>query len=147
MYTFLPAEEVKELGRLKDQEINRAKEMLAFEITKIVHGEVEASKAMEGAKAAFSQGEANPGDRAGIPAVEVELSELENGINVIALFSMTSLCSSNAEARRLITQGGARINEKKIESCEEIINQNWIENGEMLLKAGKKRYFRILAKG
>jgi len=142
LFTFLPAEEVKDLGKLEGQEINRAKEVLAFELTRIVHGEEEAAKAKEAARAAFSVSGGGV-DTSAIPSIDVELGELEKGINVVNLFAMTDLCASNGEARRLITQGGARINEKKIESIDEIIDPAWIEDGKLMLKAGKKRYFRV----
>ncbi len=144
MFTFLPVEEVQSLGRLKDQEINRAKEVLAWEITNIVHGKEEADKAREAARAAFSAG-SGAGDLSAIPCLEIPASELERGINVTALFARTGLCSSNGEARRLITQGGARINDGKIEDIDLSVDRSWCKDGEMMLRAGKKRYFRIIA--
>jgi tyrosyl-tRNA synthetase len=142
LFTFLPAEEVRELGRLEGQELNRAKEVLAFELTKIVHGEEEAAKAKEAARAAFSSA-GGGADTSAIPSIDILKSELEKGINAVTLFAMTDLCSSNGEARRLITQGGARINEKKIESVDAVIDTGWIEEGGLMLKAGKKRYFAV----
>ncbi len=147
LYTFLPVEECKELGALKDQEINRAKERLAWELTNIVHGEEEANKALEAAKAAFGGGAAGAGtssDRSSIPSIELPEAKLREGIGVLDLFASTELCSSKGEARRLVQQGGARINEKKVADIEAVIDDSWAEEGELLLRAGKKRYFRVV---
>jgi tyrosyl-tRNA synthetase len=144
LYTLLPAEEVRELGNMKGQEINRAKEVLAYELTKIVHGEEEAHKARDASRTAFSSGAA--GAKTGttaIPSIEIPATELENGIGVLELFARTDLCASNSEARRLVQQGGARINDKKVEDSGAVIDSSWLEDGELMLRAGKKRYFRI----
>lgn len=145
IFTFLPIEEIRELGRLKDKEINRAKETLAYELTKIIHGEAEADKALEAAKAAFSSDSAGTGDISSVPSVIITLEEIEKGIGVLDLFARTSLCSSRGEARRLVEQGGAIINDKKITGPETVIDASWLVEGELLLRAGKKRYFRIIA--
>lgn len=145
IFTFLPIEEIRELGRLKDKEINRAKETLAYELTKIIHGEAEADKALEAAKAAFSSDSAGAGDISSVPSVIITLEEIEKGIGVLDLFARTSLCSSRGEARRLVEQGGAIINDKKITGPETVIDASWLVEGELLLRAGKKRYFRIIA--
>jgi tyrosyl-tRNA synthetase len=142
LFTFLPTEEVRELGKLKDQEINRAKEILAYEQTRLIHGKEEADRAREAAKAAFSAGGA---DRDSIPSITLERSRIEEGIGVMELFALTSLCSSKGEARRLVQQGGAVVNEKKIDDIDAVIGLDYLdEGGELLLRAGKKRFFRIL---
>ncbi|MCD6397395.1 MAG: tyrosine--tRNA ligase [Spirochaetaceae bacterium] len=144
LFTFLPVNEIKELGKLEGQDINRAKEILAYEQTKIIHGKDEADKAREAARAAFSaQGIASV-DKSAIPSITVDRSELESGINVMDLFARTALCSSKGEARRLVTQGGASINEAKISDIDKTIDISFLEDNELLLKAGKKRYFRII---
>jgi tyrosyl-tRNA synthetase len=144
MFTFLPMDEIAELAKLKDQQINKAKERLAWEQTKIIHGEEEANKALEASKAAFSSG--GSADRDAIPALEVDTSELDAGINVLDLFARTSLCASKSEARRLVGQGGARINDRKVEDIEEMIDASELVDRELFLRAGKKRYFRITVK-
>ncbi|MFP4330910.1 MAG: tyrosine--tRNA ligase [Spirochaetaceae bacterium] len=146
LYTFLPIEECRELGSFEGQEINRAKERLAWEITTIVHGEAEADSARQAARAAFGAGAAaaGEGDRSGIPAVELPASQLEGGIGVLDLFASTELCASKGEARRLVEQGGARVNDRKVEGIDAIIDSSWVEEGELLLRAGKKRYFRVV---
>ena len=144
LFTFLPAEEVKELGKLKDKEINRAKEVLAYEQTKIIHGEEEAGKAKEAARSAFSAAGAAVQDKSAIPSIELKREELEKGINVMDLFSLTELCSSKSEARRLVSQGGASVNGNKITDINTAVDTSYEEEGELLLKAGKKRYFRVI---
>lgn len=145
-YTFLPSEQIREMALWKDKQINRAKEILAFELTKIVHGESEAKKAEESAKAAFSVsiGDGGGAGTSAIPSVTIDAKELEEGIGVMELFSKTDLCASNSEARRLIMQGGANINDKKIEDTTTVIDTSWLSHGEMILRAGKKRYFRVV---
>jgi len=144
LFTFMSVEEIKELGKLEGQDINRAKEVLAYEQTKIIHGEIEADKAREAAKATFAAQGSVSIDRSGIPSITVSRTELEAGINVMDLFARTELCSSKGEARRLVTQGGASINNQKITDIEKSIDLSFVEDDELLLKAGKKRYFRII---
>jgi tyrosyl-tRNA synthetase len=146
LYTFLPAEEVRELGALKGQEINRAKERLAYEITKIVHGKEEAEKAGDAARSAFAGGGSSAGaeDRSAIPSKTISKADLEAGIHILDVFSMTSLCTSKSEARRLVSQGGARVGEKQIKDIDAVIGPEALKEGEILLRAGKKRYFRLI---
>jgi len=146
MYTFLPVEECRKLGALKDQEINRAKEVLAYEQTKIIHGQIEADKVREAAHAAFSSGGAQ--DKSGMPSAVLKRSDLEAGINIMDLYVLSGLCSSKSDARRLITQGGASINGEKNSDADGIIGISSAltdgEEKEIILKAGKKRFFRFL---
>ncbi|MDA3852404.1 MAG: tyrosine--tRNA ligase [Spirochaetaceae bacterium] len=142
LYTFLPIEECKRLGSLQDQEINQAKEILAFELTKLIHGEEEAKKALDGAKAAFAGG----ANKDGMPTGELAASELESGINIMDFFSQFGLCTSKSEARRLVQQNGAAVNGDKINDVDAVINSSHIVDGEILLKAGKKRFFRVVIK-
>ncbi len=142
LYTFLPIDEVRRLGSLKDAEINEAKEVLAFELTKAVHGEQEAERVREAARNAFGVGDEGGTDA--IPSIAISAAELERGIEVLELFSRTELCSSRSEARRLVAQGGARINDRKLESPELTIDGGWVEDGALMLRAGKKRYFRVV---
>ncbi len=145
MFTFLPLEEIDELAKLEDQEINRAKEILAYEQTKIIHGKEEADKAREAAKAAFSnQGSGVAIDREAIPSVEIPMSELAAGINVMDLYARTELCKTKSDARRLVVQGGATIENKKVSGIDVTIDDSWVNDGELLLRAGKKRYFRVV---
>ena len=146
-FTFLSIEEIAELEKLEGSEINKAKERLAYEQTKIIHGKDEADKALEAAKAAFTSGAAGgAADRDAIPSVDVPASEIEAGIGIMDLFARTSLCGSRGEARRLVQQGGARVNEVQVSDIDAVIGADSVEDGEILLKAGKKRYFRVIVK-
>ncbi|MDD3791487.1 MAG: tyrosine--tRNA ligase, partial [Sphaerochaetaceae bacterium] len=142
LFTFLPLEEIEGYNSPRVN-VNEAKERLAFEQTKIIHGEEEAEKARDAAKAMFGgvgSGEALES----LPAVEIEKSLFDEGINVVELFAMTDLCKTNSDARRLITQGGAMVQDQKISDVKQTIDSSWIEEGELILRAGKKRYFRII---
>lgn len=144
MYTFLPVDECKKLGALKDQEINKAKEILAYEQTKIIHGKDEADKALAAAHAAFTSGGAD--DKSGMPSKEMNASDFDEGVNILDLYSMTELCSSKSEARRLVKQNGAAVNGDKITDPDALITKEHVKDGEIILKAGKKRFFRVLIK-
>ena len=143
MFTFLPADECRELGNRKDREINESKEILAYEVTKLLHGQDAADTTRAAAKAAFS-GNADEGDRSGIPSISIPAAEIDGGVNIVDLYAMTTLVSSKGEARRLVQQGGAALGGRKITSIDQIIDASFVEEGEILLKAGKKRYFRIV---
>jgi tyrosyl-tRNA synthetase len=145
MFTFLPMEEIEEYAGLEGRDINRAKEKLAWEQTKIIHGREEADRALEAARTAFSV--AGSEGHEAIPSLEIPKRELAEGINVLELFARTELCSSKSEARRLVSQGGARINDEKITDIEATIDLSRAEDGELLLRAGKKRYFRVVVTG
>ena len=140
-FTFLSIEEINELESLKDKEINRAKEKLAYELTAIIHGNDEADKALDAAKAAFLQ---SGSDDSAIPSVEISGNELDEGINVADLFSRTDLCTSKGEARRLIKQGGAVVNGDKIQDINKTVDKGDVKDGMIMLRAGKKRYFKVL---
>ncbi|TVR33119.1 MAG: tyrosine--tRNA ligase [Spirochaetaceae bacterium] len=141
LYTFLDAAEVEALGNQQGQQINQAKERLALELTRMIHGADEAEKALQAARAAF--GGAETADRSAIPEVSLPASAVEAGMTVVDLFSMTELCSSKAEARRLVAQKGARVNDRVVEGIEEPVSLDWFSQDEALLRAGKKRYFRV----
>ncbi len=143
-FTFLSVEECRELGAAKDQAINESKERLAYEVTKLLHGEEEAEKARSAARAAFSGG--TGGDREGMPSCEMALAEFEAGINVLDLFASTELCASKSDARRLVQQNGAAINGEKFSDVDGVVDASHIREGELILKAGKKRFFRIIVK-
>jgi tyrosyl-tRNA synthetase len=145
MFTFLPLEEIEEYAGLEGRDINRGKEKLAWEQTKIIHGREEADRALEAARTAFSA--AGGEGHEAIPSLEIPKHELAEGINVLDLFARTELCSSKSEARRLVRQGGARINDEKITDIEATIDHSRAEDGELLLRAGKKRYFRVVVTG
>ena len=144
LFTFLPMEEVEELGKLKGAEIRKAKEILAVEATKIVHGEEEAKKARDASRALFSDEETS---EESIPTKVMEREEFIQGIPIFKLFEGTSLCSSGSEARRLIEQGGGYLNKKKVDKFDRLVKlDDFNEKGEILLRAGKKKYRRIKLK-
>src|SRR4030043_262595 len=149
LFTFLPMEDLEEYGKLEGADLRKAKEILAFEATKIVHGEEEAEKARNASKRIFGSGHATlPSLKAygeahqedSIPTTYVSIEKRNEKIPAFKLFSeTTSLCTSGSEARRLIEQGGAYINDKKVERFYELIK---LEDN-MKLRAGKKKFKRI----
>jgi tyrosyl-tRNA synthetase len=141
-FTFLPVAEVDELCAAKDEKINDAKRRLALEITTLVHGSDAAKAAADASRAAFESGE--PGDLSGVPSREMPRAEVEKGIGIIDLFVASGLCATKSDARRLVTQGGAYVGRKNVTDISAVISADAAENGVLLLRAGKKRYFRII---
>ncbi len=139
LLTFLPMEEVRRLGSLTDAGINQAKAILAFEVTKIVHGEEEANKAKEAAEALFG----GKGSSDNIPFIEVKAAELEAGIKITDLLVLSELTPSKSEARRAVQQGGVAINENKVTSFDYTVGKSDLVEGEMLLQKGKKSFVKI----
>ena len=135
LFTELPLHEIAKLEALAGAEINEAKKILANEATRLAHGEAAAREAAETARKTFEEGQAAET----LPTVDIPAAELENGIPAFALFARVGLATSNGEARRLIMQGGARINDKQILEPGEIV---WIEDVTKLT-AGKKRHLLV----
>lgn len=143
MFTFLPEDECRRLGSAKDSGINAAKEKLAWEVTRLIHGQQEADKALAAAKAAFG----GSGPASDMPTKEISPSQLESLSGVLDLFVLADLAPSKSEARRLVQQGGAVVNDRKIEDEKLKIDSSWLDgNGALVLRAGKKRVMRILVK-
>jgi len=153
LFTFLPIEEVEEYGKLKGADIREAKEILAFEATKIVHGKEEAEKARDASKIIFAKGsitlpvvkaerEAHQEDS--IPTTLMKQEEFIQGIAIFKLFEKTGLCGSGSEARRLIEQGGGYLNNKRVDRYDLLIKlDDYKEEDGILLRVGKKRFHRI----
>ncbi|MDY3917368.1 MAG: tyrosine--tRNA ligase [Candidatus Limivivens sp.] len=142
LLTFLPMEEVRRLGALEGAEINQAKEVLAYEITKIVHGEEEARKAQEAARALFVHG----GKSEDVPTTTYPKAEMEEGKDLITLLVDTKLAKNRSEARRLITQGGVTVNEEKATDFARVYTTaDFDADGVLLIKKGKKGYHQIKA--
>ncbi len=139
LLTFLPMEEVNQLKALEGSELNKAKEILAYETTKIVHGEEEAKKALEAAKALF-QGGSSGGS---IPTTEVSKEQILHGINVIELLEIARLIPSRSEGRRIIQQGGLKINDEKIMDLDYIINEALFVDDSIMIQKGKKIFHKI----
>jgi tyrosyl-tRNA synthetase len=142
LFTFLPMEDVRELGALQGREANRAKERLALELTSIVHGSEEAEGARRTSRTVF-YGE-GAGAKESVPTAPLNRGELEAGVNIVELLVRSGLCSSKGDARRLISQGGAYLEGKTVDSIDYVLNRDFAEKEEILLRAGKKRYFRFL---
>jgi len=140
LLTFLPMEEVRKLGSLQGSEINEAKKVLAFEVTKLIHGEEEAVKAKAAAEALFSGGE----DMTSVPTVDIVKEQLD--VTIVDLLVNSEIMPSKGEARRLIQQGGLSINEEKVSDANIIITEKNFIDGSMLIRRGKKTYNRIILK-
>ncbi|MBQ2271532.1 MAG: tyrosine--tRNA ligase, partial [Firmicutes bacterium] len=141
MLTFLPMEEVNRLSALKDAEINKAKEVLAYEVTKLVHGAEEAEKAQSAARALFAGG----GDMANVPTTTMEKVRFEGeGIGVVSLIKELKLVPSNGEGFRTIEQGGLSINDEKVTDKKLMITlDTFKEDGTILIKKGKKTFHKV----
>ena len=138
LLTFLPMDEVRRLGALEGAEINKAKTILAYEVTKLIHGEEAANKAKEAAEALFSGGV----DMSNVPTVTIA-KEMENA-KILDILVETKIVPSKAEGRRLIQQGGLTINETKIEDVNAEFEKSFInEEGYSLIKRGKKKFYKL----
>ncbi len=139
LLTFLPMEEVRKLGALEGSEINKAKEILAYEVTNIVHGEEEAKKAQEASRALFAGG-ASGGS---IPTTNMDKSNFENGLNILDALVTLKLAPSKSEARRLVQQGGIKVNDVKVETIEHNLTINDFKDNKLLIQKGKKVFHQI----
>lgn len=142
LLTFLPMDEVRRLGRLEGAEINHAKEVLAYEVTALVHGAEAAKAAQEAAKALFGQG----GNSDNIPHTELSPTDFAEGFDVLALLRTTGLIASTSEGRRLIEQGGLTIGEQKITDIKHRVCLSDFTDGQLLLKKGKKSFHQVILK-
>lgn len=142
LFTFLPTAEIKRLGALKDADIRHAKEVLAFEATMICHGRHEAEKVRSAARHLFGKEESELSEA--VPTFQIDETVIKNGIPVYILFEETDLCATRSEARRLISQGGGYVNGIKIDAFDRIIGLSDMDNGSILLRAGKKKYIRVI---
>lgn len=141
MLTFLPTEECKKLGSATDaKEINHAKEVLAFEVTKLIHGEEKAKEALDAARALFS----GKGDESAMPTTELEKSDLPMGL--LNLLTNVGLTKSNGEARRTIKQGGLSINDEKITDPSLEVSEDLFEDDQIIIRKGKKNFHKVVLK-
>ena len=140
MLTFLPLEQIDEMDKWEGSQLNRAKEILAYELTALVHGEEEAKKAEESAKALFGAG----GNNANMPTSTLTDADFENGnINVLSMLVATGLCPSRGEARRLVQQGGVTIDDVKVASIDESLARERFEGEGIIVRKGKKVFHRV----
>jgi tyrosyl-tRNA synthetase len=140
-YTFLPLEEITRLSTVQGAELRQAKEVLAFETTKLTHGEDEAHQARDAAHALFE----GTGELAGVPETTIPQVRLAAGVPVVDLLVETGLATSKSAARRLIQQGGASLNGSRLAHLEAVVTSADLHEGALLLRAGKKHYHRVVA--
>ncbi len=142
LLTFLPMDEVRRLGALEGAEINKAKEVLAYEITKIVHGEDEAKKAQDAARAVFAGG----GQSDDMPTTTYSQADFEAGKDLISILVDTKLAATRSEGRRLITQGGITVNDVKITAFDKVFGMDDLSDGKLIVKKGKKIFHQVKVK-
>ena len=143
MLTFLPLEQIDEMDKWEGSQLNTAKEILAYELTKLVHGEEEAEKAQTAARALFG----GSGVSEHMPATELSADKFENGaIGVINLLVACGLCASNGEARRLVQQGGVSVDDKKVTDITAVFHQEDFAGDGVIIKKGKKVFHRAFVK-
>jgi len=139
LLTFVPMDEVRRLSALEGAEINEAKKVLAYEVTKLIHGEEEAEGAKKAAEALFSGGV----DMSNVPTVEIA-EDMKSAL-ILDIIAQTGIVPSKKEGRRLIEQGGLTINDIKIEDVNEIFNESYLEkDGYALIKRGKKKFYKLV---
>ena len=139
MLTFLPLEEIDAMADWKDAKLNEAKDILAYELTKLVHSQEEADKAREASRALFS----GKGDATHMPATQIAAEKLADGkIGIMALLVECGLCASNSEARRLVQQGGISVDEAKVESIDATFDAEALSGDGVIIKKGKKVFHR-----
>ena len=143
MLTFLPLEQIDEMDKWEGSQLNRAKEILAFELTKLVHGEEEAKKAEEGAKALFAGG----GASANIPSFSLEESDFTDGaIDILTILNKCGLASSRSEARRNVEQGGVSVDGEPVKDIKASFAKEQFAGEGLLVKRGKKNFMKVVLK-
>ena len=140
LLTFIPMDEVRRLGALKDAEINKAKVVLAYEITKMIHGQEEADKAKAAAEGAFG----GSGDMSNLPTTEIEKANL--GVNLIDYLTENGILKTKSEGRRLIQQNGMSLNGDKVTDIGFALTEEIFKDNETIVKMGKKKFHRIVLK-
>ena len=138
LLTFLPMEEVRRLGSLQGSEINEAKKVLAYEVTKLIHGEEEATRAKEASEALFGSG----ADMSNVPTASITKDKLN--ASILDVLVETKILPSKGEGRRLVQQGGLSVNDEKVTDASMIITGENFIDGSMMVKRGKKNYNRIV---
>ena len=142
MLTFLPLEQIDEMDKWEGSQLNKAKEILAFELTKLVHGEEEATKAQEAAKALFVKG----GVAGSVPTKEYPQAALDEGIDILTLLVESKLAPTRSEARRLVQQGGVSVNDVKVPSFDtKYSSADFNADGALMIRKGKKGFCQIKA--
>ncbi len=143
MLTFLPLEQIEEMDAWEGSQLNQAKELLAFELTKMVHGEEEAAKAQESAKALFGGG----GDSENIPVCELEESDLpDGGIDILSVLVKAGLNVSRSDARRAVEQGGVTVDNEKVSDVKASFTREQLSGEGIVVRRGKKNYKKVVIK-
>ncbi len=141
MLTFLPLEEIDKMSDWEGSQLNTAKEILAFELTKMIHGEEEAQKAQEASKALFGGG----GNNANMPTYTLQEEDYRDGnIDLIGILASAKLVPTRSEGRRAIEQGGVAVNDEKITDIKKVYTKEEIGAGEFIVRRGKKNFCKIL---
>jgi tyrosyl-tRNA synthetase len=141
MLTFLPLEQINEMDHWEGSQLNQAKEILAYELTNLVHGEEEAKKAQEGARALFAGGGANTEN---MPTTELTDADLENDeIDIISLLQKTGLVPSRSEGRRAVEQGGVSVDGEKVTDTKAVLTKDRFAGDGIVLKRGKKNFRKV----
>ncbi len=142
MLTFLPIEQIQEMEAWEGAELNKAKEILAYELTELVHGEDEAKKALEAAKNMFAKG----GISGDLPTTTYSKDELDAGKDILTILVDTKLVSSRGEGRRLVQQGGVSVNGEKVTEIDATFTTaDYNDEGVILIKKGKKAFHQVKA--
>ena len=141
LLTFLPMDEVRRLGALRDAEINEAKKVLAYEVTKLVHGEEEAARAAEAAYSVFGKG----ASAENMPTLELTADELKQDARISTMLVRSGMCKSQGDARKQIEQNAVSVDDQKITDPQAILTADQLKNG-VLLKKGKKNFVRVVLK-
>ncbi len=139
LLTFIPMEEIREYEKLEGSQLNKIKEILAFEVTKLVHGEEEATKAQQAAQAVF----AGIGNDANMPSAQITADEVGDGIAVLDLLLKAGLIPSKGEGRRLVQQGGISLDNEKVTSIDLVITKDSFKDNKIIAKKGKKSFLKI----
>lgn len=142
LLTFLPMDEVRRLGALQGSEINQAKEVLAFELTQIVHGEEEATKAQEAARALFGKGAV----AGSVPTTELSSADFAEGMDILTLLTATGVVPSRSEGRRAVQQGGVKVADQAITDIDFKVTESLFTDGKLLLQKGKKVFHNVVLK-
>ncbi len=143
MLTFLPLEQIDEMDKWEGSQLNQAKEILAFELTKLVHGEEEAAKAQEGARALFSAG----GSTVNMPTSELTEEDFkENAMDILTILTKSGLASSRSEARRNVEQGGVSVDGETVKDIHAVFEKNRFAGEGLVVKRGKKNFRKVILK-
>lgn len=142
LMTFIEMDEINELAKLKDKEINVAKERLAFELTKIVHGQDKATNAREAAKALFVSNQSS----ANMPTVFISDNDLTEQFDILSALVTSKISNSRSEARRSVIEGAVSVNGEKVKDIKTLITKELFDNNELIIKRGKKKYCKLVIK-